>query len=127
NISIDDYKGLGKRNPVLATVFTVFLFSLGGIPPFAGFWGKYYLFFAAIEAKLIWLSIVAILLSLVAIYYYLKIIVYMWFRDADDTVIYEQVKVKPLGVFALFVAIAGTFVFGVYPQLFYTIFGFAVK
>ncbi|MCX6163096.1 MAG: NADH-quinone oxidoreductase subunit N, partial [Ignavibacteriae bacterium] len=114
NISIDDYKGLGKRNPVLATVFTVFLFSLGGIPPFAGFWGKYYLFFAAIEAKLIWLSIVAILLSLVAIYYYLKIIVYMWFRDADEAGIYEPVKVTTLGVFALFVAIAGTFVFGVY-------------
>jgi len=127
NISIDDYKGLGKSNPVLASVFTIFLFSLGGVPPFAGFWGKYYLFYAAIEANLIWLSIIAIILSLVAIYYYLKIIVYMWFRDSDGVLNPETAKVKPLGALALFIAIAGTLVFGVYPQLFFTIFDFAVK
>ncbi|MBP9096346.1 MAG: NADH-quinone oxidoreductase subunit N, partial [Ignavibacteria bacterium] len=64
NLNLDSYKGLAKRNPWLATFMTLFLFSLAGIPPFAGFWGKYYLFFASIKAGLIWLSVIGILLSL---------------------------------------------------------------
>lgn len=108
-------------------MLTVFLFSLAGIPPFAGFWGKYYIFYAAIKENLIWLSIVAILLSLLSIYYYLKIIIYMWFKDAAENDDVNSVKLSPLNIAVLGVCLLGTLLFGVYPQLFFTFFGFVIK
>lgn len=122
NISLDDYKGLAKRNPVLATFLTIFLFSLAGIPPFAGFWGKYYIFYAAIKANLIWLSVIGILLSVISVYYYLKVIVYMWFQESEDLSVTEPYKVSPLAMASLLIAVVGTFAFGVYPDLFTTLF-----
>ena len=121
NVNIEDYKGLARRNPVMATFLTIFLFSLAGIPPFAGFWGKYYIFYAAIEANLIWLSIVGILLSVISVYYYLKVIVYMWFRDSEDSIT-EPYPVSPLGATAVVLAVAGTLAFGIYPELFFMLF-----
>ncbi|MBS1518469.1 MAG: NADH-quinone oxidoreductase subunit N [Bacteroidetes bacterium] len=124
NIDIDFYKGLGKRNPLLATFLTIFLFSLAGIPPFAGFWGKYYLFYAAIQANLIWLSVIGILLSLVGVYYYLKITVYMWFSDSSEEVMDSYVKepASGTGIFATSLAVIGTVVLGVDPNLFFRLF-----
>ncbi len=123
-VNISDYKGLSKRNPVIAFVFTIFLLSLAGIPTLAGFWGKYYLFYAAIKSNLIWLSVLAILFSVVSVYYYLRIIVYMWFMDSEvkDT---DDIQ-KPLQIHfgnkvALAIAIAGTLIFGIYPQLFFNL------
>jgi NADH-quinone oxidoreductase subunit N len=125
NVNITDYKGLAKRNPSFAVFLTIFLFSLGGIPPFAGFWGKYYLFYAAIKSNLIWLSIVAILLSVVSIYYYLKIVVYMWFYDAGENP--EKIFIGTLGRISIYIAILGTLLFGIYPQLFFSIFNMTIK
>lgn len=126
-INLTDYKGLAKRNLLLATFLSVFLFSLAGIPPFAGFWGKYYLFYAAIKANLVWLAVIGILLSVVSVYYYIRVIVYMWFQDAPDELIEEKVAVSPLGAAAVWVAIVGTLIFGVYPQLFFTMFKFVIN
>ncbi|MBL7129215.1 MAG: NADH-quinone oxidoreductase subunit N [Ignavibacteria bacterium] len=126
-INLADYKGLAKRNLLLATFLSVFLFSLAGIPPFAGFWGKYYLFYAAIKANLVWLAVIGILLSVVSVYYYIRIIVYMWFQDAPDELLDEKVIVSSLGAAAVWVAIVGTLVFGVYPQLFFTMFKFVIN
>ena len=123
NIDIEYYKGLGKRNPVLAIFMTMFLFSLAGIPPFAGFWGKYYIFYSAIQSNLIWLSITGIMLSLIGVYYYLKIIVFMWFSDATDPLL-EKVPVSGFGVAATSLAVIGTLVFGVDPNLFFKVFKF---
>lgn len=122
NLNLDSYKGLAKRNPWLATFMTLFLFSLAGIPPFAGFWGKYYLFFASIKAGLIWLSVIGILLSLVSIYYYLKVIVYMWFSEADSA--QETENVSFMSMTGLSLAIVGTLVFGFFPNLFFNLFKF---
>jgi NADH-quinone oxidoreductase subunit N len=122
NVSLDDYKGLAKRNPVLATFLTIFLFSLAGIPPFAGFWGKYYIFYAAIKSNMIWLSVIGILLSVISVYYYLKVIVYMWFQESEDLSHTEPSKVSPLAMTSLVIAVAGTFVFGIFPDLFTTLF-----
>jgi NADH-quinone oxidoreductase subunit N len=124
NVNIENYKGLAKNNPLFAILFTLFLFSLGGIPPLAGFWGKYYLFYSAIKSDLIWISIVAILLSVVSIYYYLKIIVYMWFYESTDNI---KIKFSPLSHIALMLCASGTILFGIYPQLFFTIFKMVVK
>lgn len=126
-VNFDDYKGLAKRNPMLGVFFSIFLLSLAGIPPFAGFWGKYYLFYFAIKSNLIWLSIVAILLSLVSLYYYLKIIVYMWFQEPDEKFADEKISFDIFGKISVIIAICGTLLFGVYPSLFFSIFNFVIK
>jgi NADH-quinone oxidoreductase subunit N len=121
-VKIADYKGLGKRNPFLAVMLTIFLFSLAGIPPFAGFWGKYYLFYAAIKSNLIWLSVLAILFSLVSVYYYLRVIVYMWFSDFEKIHSEEIISIDFGNKLALIISFAGILVFGIFPQLFVIIF-----
>ena len=127
NVTFDEYKGLAKRSPVLAIALTVFLLSLAGIPPFAGFWGKYYIFYAAIKSDLIWLSVIAILLSVISVYYYLKVIVYMWFKEPEGETSGEAVPVKALSYAAIMVSLAGTLLFGLYPDLFFTFFKFLIK
>lgn len=123
NVDIDFYKGLGKRDPVVALFMTFFLFSLAGIPPFAGFWGKYYLFYAAVKSNMIWLSVVGILLSLIGVYYYLKIVVYMWFNESQD-IAEEKISISNSGVAATFLAVVGTIIFGIDPNLFFRLFKF---
>ncbi len=80
--SVDDLAGLSQTNPFMATVLTVLMFSLAGIPPMAGFFGKYFVFMAAIEAHLYALAIIGVLASVVGAYYYLRVIKVMWFDDA---------------------------------------------
>ncbi|MFA5405427.1 MAG: NADH-quinone oxidoreductase subunit N, partial [Ignavibacteria bacterium] len=126
-VNFDDYKGLAKRNPMLGIFFTIFLLSLAGIPPFAGFWGKYYLFYFAIKSNLIWLSIVAILLSLVSLYYYLKVIVYMWFNEPPEIYSNEKITFDIFGKIAVITAVFGTLIFGFYPNLFFSIFKFVIN
>ncbi|ACO00610.1 NADH-quinone oxidoreductase subunit NuoN [Brucella melitensis] len=79
--NIDDLAGLSRTNPVLATVMTIFLFSLAGIPPLAGFFGKWYTFLAAVEAGLYPLAIIGIVASVVGAFYYLRMIKIMWFDE----------------------------------------------
>ena len=78
---IDDLAGLSSTNPVMATIFTILMFSLAGIPPFAGFWAKWYVFLAAMDANLYALAIIGVLASVVGAYYYLRIIKVMWFDE----------------------------------------------
>jgi len=79
---VDDLAGLSSTNPLMATVLTVMMFSLAGIPPLAGFFAKYFVFIAAIKAGLYVLSVVGVLASVVGAYYYLRIIKLMWFDAA---------------------------------------------
>ncbi len=83
--SIGDLAGLGKRQPTMALALAVFMFSLAGIPPLAGFFGKLYVFLAAIEAGLIWLAIIGVLASVVGAFYYLRIVKVMYFDEAVDS------------------------------------------
>jgi NADH-quinone oxidoreductase subunit N len=80
---VDDWAGLGAARPAVALAMTIFLLSLGGVPPTGGFFGKFYLFKAAMESpQLTWLVVVGVLNSVVSVYYYLRIIVAMYFKDA---------------------------------------------
>jgi NADH-quinone oxidoreductase subunit N len=80
---IDDWAGVGAARPAVALAMTLFLLSLGGVPPLGGFFAKFYLFRAAMQSdQLHWLVIVAVLNSLVSVYYYLRVVVAMYFRDA---------------------------------------------
>ena len=81
---ISDLSGLAKNNPMMAGILMVLMFSLAGIPPLAGFFGKLYIFVAAINAHLYWLSVIAVLASVVGAFYYLRIVKVMYFDDAAD-------------------------------------------
>jgi NADH-quinone oxidoreductase subunit N len=81
-VTLEDYTGLGRRAPGLAMVLTVFLISLIGIPATAGFFAKFYVFSAALQANLVWLTIIAVVNSAIGAYYYLRVIVVMYMRDA---------------------------------------------
>ena len=78
---ISDLAGLSATNPVMATILTILMFSLAGIPPLAGFWAKWYVFLAAIDAELYALAVIGVLASVVGAYYYLRIIKIMWFDE----------------------------------------------
>jgi NADH-quinone oxidoreductase subunit N len=82
-LNLEDYAGLGTKNPGLALAMAIFMFSLTGVPPTAGFIGKFYIFRAVIDADLIWLAIVGVLTSLISAYYYLRIIVIMYMRPGE--------------------------------------------
>lgn len=79
--SIDDLSGLTKTNMPLAVILTLLLFSLAGVPPLAGFFGKWFVFFAAVDAGLVWLAVVGVLASAVSAFYYLRIVWFMWFDE----------------------------------------------
>jgi NADH-quinone oxidoreductase subunit N len=81
NLSFDDYSGLASKRPFMAVLFLVFMVSLAGLPPTAGFFGKYYVFVAAIEANLTWLVIIGVLTSVVSVYYYLRLVMVIYFRE----------------------------------------------
>lgn len=127
NVTFDEYKGLAKRSPMLAISLTAFLLSLAGIPPLAGFWGKYYIFYAAIKTDLIWLSVIAILLSVLSVYYYLKVIVYMWFKEPEGETSTDAIKVRAMSYSAIMLSLFGTLLFGLYPDLLFTFFKFLMK
>ncbi len=80
-VSYEDLAGIGKRHPAAALAFSLFLLSLAGIPPTAGFFGKWFVFKAAIEAGLPWLVIVALINSVIGAYYYLRVLVSMYMRE----------------------------------------------
>lgn len=108
---IDDFEGLSKRAPFWAFAMVIFLLSLGGIPPTAGFIGKYYLFAAAIQAGYGWLAIIAVLMSAVSIYYYFKIVVAMYLREGREAEVAMSGSLKFVGA----VALAVTLIFGMVP------------
>ncbi len=112
--SFNTYRGLYKRNPGLALLMTVFMLSLTGIPLTGGFVGKYYLFLSAIDAKLYWLAIIGVLTSVVSAFFYLRIIVDMFMRDAEAGKEVEPVKYRSLS-WAVGLSALATFLLGVVP------------
>lgn len=84
--NISDYEGLSKTHPLAALLMLIFMFSLTGIPPTAGFIGKLYIFMSAINAGYTWLVVVAVIFSAISAYFYLRIIMYMYMREPKTTV-----------------------------------------
>lgn len=113
NDNVDSFNGLAKKNPLLAVTMTIGLLSLAGIPPTAGFFGKYFIFAAAFTSGYGWLAVIGILASLVGVYYYFRIIIAMYFRPADET----AVPVSSLHQVLLFVTAVLTIVLGLLPDL----------
>src|SRR6202043_3212053 len=93
-VTLDDYSGLGRRSPLLAATLTIFLLSLIGIPITGGFFAKFYVFSAALQANLVWLVIIGVMNSAVGSYYYLRVIVVMYMREPQREVPVARI---PLG------------------------------
>ncbi len=83
---IEEVRGLGRRHPWVAVLLTVFLLSLAGIPPLAGFLGKFWLFSSAVELRYTGLAVLGILASVLSVYYYLRVVVFAWFRDSEQEI-----------------------------------------
>jgi NADH-quinone oxidoreductase subunit N len=115
-VDVGGYAGLARRHPLLAATLSLFLLSLIGIPPLAGFVGKFYLFGSAVRAGYVWLTVVAVLNSAIAAYYYLRVIVYMYMRESDAT----AARLAPTfaGTLALVIAAVGIVLLGVAPAPF---------
>jgi NADH-quinone oxidoreductase subunit N len=84
-VNVEDLAGLGARQPVTAALFSVLLLSLIGVPPTGGFFGKFYIFKAALEARLGWLTVLGLLNTAVAAYYYLRILVAMYMKEPGES------------------------------------------
>jgi len=98
NLNINSYAGLGSKFPLLAALLSIVMFSLAGIPPLAGFFAKYYIFIAAIKSGLTWLAILGVLSSLISVYFYLRIVVLMYFKSADQELVFEKSRSGMLAV-----------------------------
>jgi NADH-quinone oxidoreductase subunit N len=105
-VTYDDFKGLAKQRPFLAAMMTIFLFSLAGIPSTIGFIGKLYVFTEAINAGYVGLTIVAIVATIISVYYYFKLIAMMYFYPPKEECITEEFNDKRVSTYAIaFVAI----------------------
>ena len=115
-VDVRDYAGLGRRHPVLAFALALLLLSLVGIPPLAGFVGKFYLFGAAVRAGFVWLAVLGVLNSAIAAYYYLRVIVTMYMQEPDE----QSASVAPsfAGGLALTIAVIGVVLLGLMPAPF---------
>jgi NADH-quinone oxidoreductase subunit N len=120
DVSFEDLRGLASRSPGLACCLLVFVLSLAGIPPLAGFFGKFYLFVAAVQwapssLGMIWLVALAIAMSAVSLYYYLQILKQVYVRKAEASTPIVEVS-KPVLV-TLGAAALGVLVLGCVPGL----------
>ncbi|MCP9441600.1 MAG: NADH-quinone oxidoreductase subunit N [Nitrospira sp.] len=113
---IEDFTGLAKRHPLAALLMLVFMVSLAGIPPTAGFIGKFYVFMSAVEAGLTWLAVIALVFAVVSAYYYLRVVMVMYMREPEAlTATSPRLVLSPATSIVLACAIAGVVIFGLYP------------
>lgn len=111
---LKDMSGLYFRSPWVAVAMLVFMLSLGGIPPTAGFMGKVWVFGAAVDQGFIWLAVVGVVNSAISLFYYVRVVVFMWIKEE---VAGSAIPIGPAMATALAIAAVGSVLFGIYPQL----------
>jgi NADH-quinone oxidoreductase subunit N len=115
---LKDFAGLYLRHPTAAFAMLLFMLSLGGIPPTAGFMGKFWLFGAAIDAGYVWLALIGVLNSAVSLYYYVRLVVFMYLKQPVGG---SEPQATPAVALALGLAVVATLLFGVYPNQLFTL------
>lgn len=112
--SIESFAGIGFTRPMIGLAMAIFMFSLGGIPPTAGFVGKFYIFGGAVQQGYIGLAVIGVLNSVLSMYYYLRVVVVMYMKEKPEG---EETLIPANGAIAaaLALAVIGILVFGVYP------------
>jgi NADH-quinone oxidoreductase subunit N len=116
-LTVPEYQGLAYKRPILATCMLLFLVSLGGLPPTAGFFGKFYLFRAVLEQGYVWLVILAVINSAISFYYYLRI-VYSMFTPVPEVQIAAPSRLSSSMIFILLLTLWGTVTLGLFPNFF---------
>jgi NADH-quinone oxidoreductase subunit N len=106
---IADFANLGRRSPYLALAMVLAMLSLGGVPPVAGFFGKFFLFSAAVQAGYVWLAVIGVLNAILALYYYLMVVKVMFVDPNEDT---RPIRVSPAFASVLVITVAGILVMG---------------
>jgi NADH-quinone oxidoreductase subunit N len=114
-VNVDDLGGLGFKQPMVAAMLTIFLLSLIGVPLTAGFFGKFYIFKAALDSNLIWLTVLGLLNSAVAAYYYLRVIVVMYMHEPSEATNTAPALSAGLRL-TLLASAAGTILLGIFPS-----------
>jgi len=112
---LKDLTGLSTTHPGVAVAMLIFMLSLGGLPPTAGLMGKLWIFGAAIDAGYVWLAVIGVANSALSLYYYVRVIVFMWSPDPGGET--TPLRVSPALAAVLIAAVAGTIGLGVYPRL----------
>ncbi|HSW54301.1 MAG TPA: NADH-quinone oxidoreductase subunit N [Ignavibacteriaceae bacterium] len=112
NLEINSYSGLSTKSPVLAALLAIIMFSLAGLPPLAGFFAKYYVFVAAIKSGLTWLAILGIISSVISVYFYLRIVVLMYFKEAEAEVVPSK---SYSGFFGVAISVIMVILLGIIP------------
>jgi NADH-quinone oxidoreductase subunit N len=112
NLKISSYSGLSSRKPLLSALLALFMFSLAGIPPFSGFFGKYYVFIAAIKADLTWLAVIGVISSAISVYFYLRIVVLMYFKESSSELTLRESRTGLLAVIILSILVI---LLGIFP------------
>jgi NADH-quinone oxidoreductase subunit N len=116
-VTLEDYAGLSQRHPWAAAALSLFLLSLLGLPVTAGFFGKFYIFKAAVNSHLIWLAVMMAVNSIIGSYYYLKVIVAMYMREpAEDSATTAHIAFPAAVNIVLIVSAIGTVYFGLFPN-----------
>lgn len=113
-MNINDYAGLGFKHPMLAIAMTLFMLSMAGVPPMAGFVGKFYIFSAAIKSGYVGLAIIGVINSVISVYYYLRITVIMYMKEPVRD--FQPLTISPLIVVAIAIAVVGTLHLGIFPS-----------
>jgi NADH-quinone oxidoreductase subunit N len=114
NDRVSDYAGLWNDHPALAALMTIFLLSLGGFPPLAGFIAKWYVFSAAVKAGYVWLAIIGVLTSVVSVFFYLRIVVMMYMTPSGESMARFPAVPKLAGA-ALVLSALAIFYLGILP------------
>jgi len=115
-VNIEDYNGLGYRYPVAAIAMSLFLFSLAGIPPTAGFMGKFYIFSAAIKEGYLGLAIIGVINSVISVYYYLRVTVAMYMKEPAASGVSPSLIFSPACIVAILISAFGVLRMGLFPS-----------
>ena len=114
---IEDFTGLARRHPVAALLMLIFMVSLAGIPPTAGFIGKFYVFMSAVETGMTWLAVVALIFAVISAYYYLRVVMVMYMHEPNPvTERSPHLVMSPTLSIVLACSVAGVVIFGIYPN-----------
>jgi len=114
-VKIEDLAGLGRRQPVLASLFALFVFSLIGVPLTGGFFGKFYVFEAALHSNLVWLTVLGLINSAIAAFYYLRMIVAIYMQEPGEAT--AELATPSLGLnVAIWASAIGTLILGIFPS-----------
>jgi NADH-quinone oxidoreductase subunit N len=112
-LSLPDYAGLGFRRPVLSACMALFMFSLAGLPPTAGFMGKFLIFSAAVEGHYVGLAVIGVLNSVISVYFYLRPVVIMYMNE--PAIERPLVPASAAAILAVALSVLGTLQFGLFP------------